>query len=63
VAGKYEPPPGQRAVFCLCPAERAFAAGYSNVPRAASDSDLECIRQDPRYLALVALPSNPAIGA
>jgi len=34
--------------------ERAFAAGYSNVPWAASDPDLECIRKDPRYLALVA---------
>jgi TolB-like protein/Tfp pilus assembly protein PilF len=34
--------------------EQAFAAGYSNVPWAASDPDLESIRKDPRYLALVA---------
>jgi tetratricopeptide (TPR) repeat protein len=33
---------------------QAFAAGYSNVHWVRADPDLACIRQDPRYLALIA---------
>lgn len=38
--------------------EKAFAAGFTNVAALAADEDYASVRQDPRYLKLLASPSQ-----